>query len=189
MTERDRRIRRTRQALADAFLSLVLEKGYERITVQDILDRADDGRSTFYAHYDNKHALLLDCFDDMQQRLRSESDTHSRAGRSIDPAWPAALVYEHAYRNQHVYRVLCGKQGGDTVQRYLHGLISEVLTENLRPQSGARSLNPHAEVVAEFYTAATLGLLTWWIDHDFYRGPKWLATTYRQIAAHGAPVT
>jgi AcrR family transcriptional regulator len=166
-----------------------LDKGYDQVTVQDILDRADVGRSTFYAHYDNKQALLLDCFDDMQQQLRTEIDAHSRAGRSIDPARPAALVYEHAYRNQHVYRALCGKQGGNTVQRYLHGLIGQVLAENLRPQSSARSLDPHAEVAAEFYTSATLGLLTWWIDHDFYRGPKWLATTYRQIAAHGAPVT
>src|SRR5215203_5096896 len=43
----DRRVRRTRQLLRSALLSLIIEKGYERITVQDILDRADVGRSTF----------------------------------------------------------------------------------------------------------------------------------------------
>jgi AcrR family transcriptional regulator len=63
VAEPDRRVRRTRSALIDAFLGLVVEKGYEKITVQDILDRADIGRSTLYAHYRDKEALLLACFE------------------------------------------------------------------------------------------------------------------------------
>ena len=47
----DRRVRRTRKLLHDAFLALVLEKGYEKTTIQDILDRADVGRSTFYGPF------------------------------------------------------------------------------------------------------------------------------------------
>src|ERR1700741_782405 len=58
----DRRVRRTRAALRDAFLALVSEKGYEKITIQDILDRADVGRSTFYVHYRAKEALLIALF-------------------------------------------------------------------------------------------------------------------------------
>jgi AcrR family transcriptional regulator len=185
MAERDRRVRRTRGAFIDAFLSLVVQKGYEKITVHDIIDRADIGRSTFYAHYRDKEALLLACFDDMQQQLRSEIAAHASTGRSIDPARPAALVFGHAYRNQRVYRALCGKQGGNTVQRHLHGLIGALLVENLGPQLGAPGSKMHAEVVAEFYTAAALGLLTWWIDNNFCHGPTWIATTYRQLAAYG----
>ncbi|MBO0803611.1 MAG: TetR/AcrR family transcriptional regulator [Nocardiopsaceae bacterium] len=56
----DRRVRRTRALLHQALIELILEKGYGRITVQDILDRADVGRSTFYSHYRDKDALLLD---------------------------------------------------------------------------------------------------------------------------------
>src|SRR3954466_4722486 len=55
----DRRSRRTRQLLGDALVELMLEKHFESITVQDILDRADVGRSTFYAHYTDKESLLL----------------------------------------------------------------------------------------------------------------------------------
>jgi AcrR family transcriptional regulator len=189
MAQQDRRIRRTRAALSDAFLSLVVEKGYEQITVQDILDRADVGRSTFYAHYRDKEALLLACFDDVQKQLRVEVDTPSRAGDSIEVARPAALVFEHAYRNQRVYRVLCGKQGGDAVQRYLHGLIGDPIFKTISAQSSSRATDLHAEVVAEFYTAAALGLLTWWIDHDFCRGPSWLATTYLELAVRGHNIT
>ena len=68
----DRRVRRTRAALRDAFLALVSEKGYEKITIQDILDRADVGRSTFYVHYRDKEALLIALFDAMRDQLERE---------------------------------------------------------------------------------------------------------------------
>jgi hypothetical protein len=54
MEQRDRRVRRTRRALIEAFVSLVVQNRYEQITVQDILDAADIGRSTFYAHFSGK---------------------------------------------------------------------------------------------------------------------------------------
>src|SRR4051812_15011818 len=71
----DRRVRRTRRNLTDALIGLILERGYEAITVQDILDRADIGRSTFYAHFRDKDALLLSCFDDLREDLCRDLDT------------------------------------------------------------------------------------------------------------------
>src|ERR1700757_5499961 len=68
----DRRVRRTRKLLHDAFLALVLEKGYEKTTIQDILDRADVGRSTFYVHFRDKEALLTSSFDGMGDQLENE---------------------------------------------------------------------------------------------------------------------
>jgi AcrR family transcriptional regulator len=59
----DRRIQRTRRLLQDALVGLILEKGYEAITVQDILDRANVGRSTFYEHFYDKDDLLLSSFE------------------------------------------------------------------------------------------------------------------------------
>ena len=188
MVEHDRRVRRTRSALIDAFFALVVEHGYDKITVQDILDRADIGRSTFYAHYRDKEALLLACFDDMHKQLRSAIDADAPTGPLIDLARPADLLFGHAYRNKRVYRALCGKQGGNTVQRYLHGVIGQLLAETLGPQLRANGSDLEVDVIAEFYTAAALGLLTWWIDHDFCHGPTWLATIYRQLATHGAPI-
>ena len=55
----DRRILRTRDALGDAMMALLHEKSFDRITVQDVLDRAGVGRATFYAHYRDKHDLFL----------------------------------------------------------------------------------------------------------------------------------
>ena len=55
----DRRIRRTRDTLGDALVELIREKPFDSITVQEILDRAGVGRSTFYTHYSDKQDLFL----------------------------------------------------------------------------------------------------------------------------------
>src|SRR5690242_10979296 len=61
----DRRVNRTRRALKDALTDLILEKGYERVTVGDVLERADVGRSTFYAHFVDKDDLLMAILADL----------------------------------------------------------------------------------------------------------------------------
>src|ERR1700712_342952 len=171
----DRRVRRTRKLLHDAFIALAIEKGYEKTTIQDILDRADVGRSTFYAHYRDKAALLTTSFDDMHEQLQRQlADVPATAATPIDVALPAALLFEHAYRNQRVYRALCGHQGGAVVQRHLRSLIGDLLRKHLRPEFSRDATDVPADIAAEFYTSAALGLLVWWIAHDFCNGPTWL---------------
>jgi AcrR family transcriptional regulator len=184
----DRRVRRTRKLLHDAFLALVIEQGYEKTTIQHILDRADVGRSTFYVHFRDKEALLTASFDGMRDQLEHELATID-ATSQIDVTLPAALLFEHAYRNQRVYRALCGRQGGALVQRYLRRLIGDLLRKYLRPQFTRAGTGVPADVAAEFYTSAALGLLVWWIDHEFRNGPAWLTATYRTLAAPGNPVS
>src|ERR1700758_4826553 len=185
---RDRRVRRPRTSLHDAFLALVLEKGYEKTTIQDILDRADVGRSTFYVHFRDKEALLTSSFDGMGDQLEHEL-ADIDAASPVDVTRPAALLFEHAYRNQRVYRALCGHQGGALVQRYLRRLIGDLLRKHLRPQFTHAGAGVPAEVAAEFYTSAALGLLVWWIDHEFCNGPAGLTASYRTLAAPGLPVS
>jgi AcrR family transcriptional regulator len=181
VAEQDRRVRRTRKLLHEAFISVVIEKGYEKTTIQDILDRADIGRSTFYAHYRDKEALLAASFDGRQEKLRQEIGAITPAG-PIDVSRPAALIFEHAYRNQRVYRALCGRQGGALVQRYLRRLVGDLLRERLRPHFAETGAEVPADVAAEFYTAAALGLLVWWIDQDFCHDHTWLTGLYRRLA-------
>jgi len=177
----DRRVRRTRKLLHDAFISLVIEKGYEKTTIQDILDRADVGRSTFYVHYRDKEALLTANFDAMHEQLERELDQIAATG-PVDVALPAALLFEHAYRNQRMYRAMCGRQGGALVQRHLRRLIGDVLRKRLRPQLEQVGAEVPADVAAEFYTSAALGLLVWWIDKDFCGDDVWMTGLYRKLA-------
>ena len=65
----DRRVQRTRQLLNEALMALIVEKGYDAITVQNLIDRANLGRSTFYAHYQDKDDLLLSGMEEVVHSL------------------------------------------------------------------------------------------------------------------------
>jgi AcrR family transcriptional regulator len=184
MATHDRRIRRTRRILGEALVELIVEKSYERITVQDILDRADVGRSTFYAHFRDKEALLTAGFDDMRDELRRDLDALAPGGPP-DPTSPAALIFDHAHRHRRVYQALCGRQGGTVVHRHLHRLLGDLLREHLRPHLATSRSDLPVEVVAEFYISSALGLLFWWLNNDYPYTPARMARMYRQLAAPG----
>jgi AcrR family transcriptional regulator len=175
----DRRVRKTRTSLIEAFIGLVVERGYEHVTVQDILDRADIGRSTFYAHYRDKEALLMSCFDELRDGLTAEFDVRT----------PSIALFNHAYRHRTVYRALCGRAGGTVVQRHLHALIGSALRTHLEPHLAAAGSSLPAEAMAEFYTSALLGLLVWWVGQDFKGGPDAIARLYAALAEPGITAT
>src|SRR5262245_8432628 len=71
----DRRIRRTQELLRAALMSLIQEKGFETLSVQDIIDRANVGRATFYAHFDSKDDLLASGIEELRASLRERQRT------------------------------------------------------------------------------------------------------------------
>ena len=63
MAKMDRRAQRTRELLQKALIELISERGYDAITIQDIVDRANLGRTTFYLHYNSKDELFMSCHE------------------------------------------------------------------------------------------------------------------------------
>jgi AcrR family transcriptional regulator len=70
----DRRILKTRKLIKRAFLSLLEEKPFEKITVKEICERSETGRVTFYNHYEDKTDLMDDCLRDMEIILQERYD-------------------------------------------------------------------------------------------------------------------
>ena len=167
----DRRVRRTRRNLGEALIALIVERGYDRITVQDILDRADVGRSTFYAHFRDKDALLLSSFDELRDDLRRDMDALTPGELPDDPAHPVSVVFRHAYDHRPIYRALCGRQGGNVVDGHLRTMFGALLGDHLRPHLAAAGSSLPPAIVAEFYASALIGVLTWWVNEDFPYSP------------------
>jgi AcrR family transcriptional regulator len=180
----DRRVRRTRRILGDALLELIVEQGYEQTTVQDVLDRADVGRSTFYAHFRDKDALLMAGFDEMAEQLRTDLAAMA-PGIPPEPGQPVQALFLHAYRNQPVYTALCGRRGGPAFRRRLHDLVAGLLREHLTPHLAAARADLPVDVVVEFATGAALGLLVWWVDSGYREHPQRMAHLYQRLAAPG----
>ena len=98
----DRRSRRTRRMLSEALVGLMLEKRYNTITVQEIIDRANVGRSTFYAHYMDKEDLLQGQIADLVARMDAHMDEHTEGKRVI----PSLELLRHIYESRALIHAL-----------------------------------------------------------------------------------
>ncbi|MBL7257177.1 TetR/AcrR family transcriptional regulator [Paractinoplanes lichenicola] len=172
----DRRVRRTRAALRQAMVELVVERGYDRVTVRDVLDRADIGRSTFYAHYRDKDALFASCFEDLREGLQREMALleGGRGGGPADPIKPISVIFEHAHRHPQIYRAV-----GTT---HLHQMIFEVMRDHLCTHDDLRL---PVDVAAEYHASALVGILGWWVRAGFPHGPAEMARMIRELTAGG----
>lgn len=172
----DRRVRRTRRALQEALRDLMLQKPYDRITVQDVLDRADVGRATFYAHFRDKDALLMSEFEAMRESLRQHLATPLRAqehasdeGRHGEHGLGVArALFEHAAGRHGEYRALVRSRSGGAILKFAHQELTSLMREHFDEAVARRRLKPvvPVEVTAQYVAGALLALLTWWLYHD-----------------------
>ena len=163
----DRRVERTVQLLRGALVSLIREKGFETLTVQEIIDRANVGRATFYAHFDNKDDLLASGFEDLRAALRARQREAFARGRTVEDRVFGFTrdVFAHSNAHREVFRAMVGKRSGAIVERLLHKLLIELLRGDVTAAgAGTRSRDVRAEALVQFLAGALFGLLMWWID-------------------------
>lgn len=174
----DRRVRRTKQRLNDALESLIIEKGYDKITVQDLIDRADVGRSTFYAHYETKDDLLLSW-----TQLAADMELHMAQERTdTGSIMPSLALFHHLGEYHHLYKAMIGGGGIDIVTQMIHGTLLRHATSELerRPDASDQTTIP-IEVRAEFLASSLLALLTWWLDNDMLYSPESMDEMYHEL--------
>jgi AcrR family transcriptional regulator len=180
----DRRIQRTRKLLQDALLALILEKSYEDVTVQDVIDRANVGRSTFYAHFQDKEDLLLSEFDTFQTMF----EKHLLIQPATDTSpWSLSLVmFQHAQDNTQLYKALAGKQGGSPALAYLQRYLSTLLHAHLKQQSSKKeNVQVPPEILAHFLVHSFMSLLTWWLDNNLPYSAERMNAMFRQLTQPG----
>src|SRR4029077_4834972 len=109
----DRRVARSRRALKEALTDLILEGGYEGVTVQDVIDRADVGRSTFYAHFVDKDDPLRAILAGLEMPGRDTSPW-----KPDDPAfgWTLAL-FRHFGSGKRLFKAVASSQSGALARR------------------------------------------------------------------------
>lgn len=184
MDERiDRRAARTRKALHHALMALILRKGYEATTIQDIIDEADVGRSTFYGHYTNKEDLLRSGF----QMLRSELVDAQRAARTdgsgYEPLGFSLAMFEHASRYTDVYRALVGGRGGIVAVNELRKVLAEFVRKDLSAVRDDSAVS--RELAAQFVVGAFMSVLTWWLEHRSTLKPTHVDAMFRRLVVGG----
>jgi AcrR family transcriptional regulator len=180
---KDRRIERTQQLLRGALFSLIEEKGFEALSVQQIIDRANVGRATFYAHFDNKDALLLSGFDDLLELLRKRQRQALASSRRQDENLLAFShdVFAHAEAHRAFFRVMAGKRSGAAVKQQLHHVLVMVIREELKT-SVAVTRSAASDALVQFLAGALFGVLTWWLEARSRMSVEEIDGLFRQLA-------
>lgn len=180
----DRRVRRTRMLLSDALLALMQEERYDKITVQDIVDRADVGRSTFYAHYRDKEDLLVRDFERLLDLLGRHVQTGGEKGQEL---LPGQGLFQYVQDHHCLYKALVWGRGTELLfkegQAYLSGLVEEHLAALL---PGERAPSVPLPLMSSYLAGALLWLLKWWLDNGMPHSPERMAEIYEQLAMPGA---
>jgi AcrR family transcriptional regulator len=181
----DRRAARTQKALHGALMALILRKDYEAITVQDIIDEADVGRSTFYSHHAGKEDLLRSGF----QMLRAElTEAQRAAGARVDRRQDETLgfslaMFEHAFEYKHIYRALVGGRGGVIVVNEIRRALSEIVKKEL--SSAQEDEAVPREVRTQFVVGTLLTMLTWWLERRPMPTPSQADAMFRRLVLNG----
>jgi len=182
----DRRVQRTRRMVHNALMSLILEKKYESITVQEILDRADVGRSTFYMHFQDKDELLFDGFQYLQSFLESAQEVSGTPPRnSYDRIIGFSLpMFEHAQEYRRVNRALLGSNAEAVVRRRIHSVLAGIVSRELKLELQRRkraSIPVSPELLTHFLVSAYTSVLTWWLNSRNPVSPEEIDAAYRRL--------
>jgi AcrR family transcriptional regulator len=184
----DRRVNRTRAALQKAHISLILEKGYEATTVEDICDAANVGRSTFYAHYTSKGDLRRSGLEHLRKEL-VDGQRHALAtpGDIRDRSLGFSLaMFEHARDHMDLYRALVGGRGGAIALGAIRQILSDLVRNELAATVDKKSVDiiPR-ELVVQYVVGAFMAVMTWWLDAGARLPPQRIDAMFRRLATEG----
>ncbi len=191
----DRRILKSKKALRDALVELIQEKGFDAVSVEEITQRANLGRATFYLHYRDKEELLLEEFIDLaKDRVQALSEIPvsvwaaadaDNAGAEHSPIMPLLMVFEHAAENAGLYRVLLRSESSPRLAERMRRLIATAINEiaEATRQKQPVPLSPQVpiDLLAAYFTGALLSSLTWWLEQENPPAPAEMTRMFQTL--------
>ncbi|MDP4502460.1 TetR/AcrR family transcriptional regulator [Nonomuraea turcica] len=184
----DRRVRRTQAALQRALIQLVQEQDLSQISVADVVERAEVGRSTFYDHYRDVHELAeaacTAMIDDLIESLPDLSADSADPTHGPDPTGSLRTFFANLAEHAGLYHSLLGPQGSarviDHVRRRIttavHAAACRCATGDSPPGHTTSSIDIPHDVPAAFVAGALIGVAADWLHRGCPRTPAEVAT-------------
>jgi AcrR family transcriptional regulator len=179
----DERVRRTRDRLGNAYVALIHEKPIESVTVQDVLDRASVGRSTFYLHFRDKNDLLL---SELEKFLETMSTSLSVRKEASHRVVPVAEMFAHIENQRKLYRILADADRLNDFFDLAHHYFARGIENRLRESMRVPKI-PRGELPARAFALAgsLLSLLRWWLDHGAKEPPGEMDELFHKMVWNG----
>jgi AcrR family transcriptional regulator len=184
--KQDRRSQRTHRLVNSAMLELLFEKHYDAITVQDILDRAGIGRSTFYAHYFDKEDVLASIAEQMLETFSQQLSQRDR-GRGIVPSLE---LFRHVQQNHQYFQAMLRGHTGELLWELAQTALSRTIEQVLSTASaGKHPPSVPLAVVSQYLAGSLLSLLKWWLKSEMSYTPEQMESIFQQLALPGVWAT
>ncbi len=179
----DRRVERTRELLQKALVELIAQRGYDAITVQDIAERANVGRTTFYLHYTGKDELFMSCHEAIVSRLHIGLFHPLSRQELLSPETPAGMT--SAYRHLEEDRALLYPifQGRDSqlILRKIRERSARELEANLRAVFREAESAIPLDMLANYLAGAQIALMKWWLEKRRPHTPQALTRALHRL--------
>lgn len=151
--EQDRRILKTKASLRDAMLGLMATRGWDEITIQEICDQANVGRSTFYVHYQSKDELLSEGMNDLRDMISAQAEG---PGLHFLPG-----LLDHMTQQRDIFRAAIGRRSGHGVARRFKKMVVQLVEIELKRRQHPAAKNAW---LAMFVAGGIVETMAWWID-------------------------
>ena len=173
----DRRTQRTKHQLGRALVELVEEKRFDDITVQEVIDRADVGRSTFYTHFRDKEDLFRKDWEKFLDFLAEQIDW-DKAGK--ESFMPIVFLFSHLQDVQTFYKGLVLSRKTDGVFKsgteYLSQKIEAALTRRVKHKPSIP-----VPILSNYLASEMFMLLMWWLDQNMPYPPQRMDEIFHEL--------
>lgn len=179
----DRRVQRTRKLLRESLMSLILEEGYDDISILDITEKANLGRATFYLHFKDKDELLLEVMDQLIEDFMGQVPQITEVHWHLHDTKTIVKLFDFAASHYDLYRILTIGKGGITAARQLQRSIAKNIQSSIQSELealGTEALLP-TDFIANHFTGSLLAIIYWWLDSDMSYTAEEMANMFQKV--------
>jgi AcrR family transcriptional regulator len=180
MDKLDRRAQRTREQLQQALIELIATKSYDSITVQDITERANLGRTTFYAHFHSKTELYLSAHFETVAQMGQDSLTLDQLLSTDPPAYFVKFL-DFIVQDRATQLNLTLSQDILIIGRAMRQHVADIIEHCLRSALTEQSSHVPFKVLANYIGGAQVELVSWWVESHYACSAQELAMYFQQM--------
>lgn len=181
----DRRIQRTRGLLKDALFQLITERDYESVAIQDITDRANLGRTTFYLHYQDKEELLRASVKSLMYELQSVVEPETE--ESCPYLLRFIRIFQHVGQRQALYAALLKETSPVNIGNLMRDYFSELFGRYVQIELNLEDISDvTAQIIAAHAAGSLFGLISWWLSGRIVVSAEKMGAIYFQLLSSGS---
>ena len=184
----DRRQKKTREAIFNAFAELLSKKHYSQITVGEIIEKADVGRATFYAHFETKDFLLKELCKELFCHIFDATEDGSEKHQHIfvcdAPSSVVLHLLQHLQKNDNKILDLLGCENNELFLRYFKENLKELIKNHPHLFGGEKPRELPADYWSNHISSTFVETIRWWLHNGKKENPQILAN-YFYMAVYG----